>query len=126
LKKWETVYWEKRFMAKRAEKATKLGKLGLVSSLVAAMCDVAALAIMLPKWNFQEMIIDLGTVRKPIFMLAVFLAFVFGVAGFLLGLEGASHGEGKTKSLGWIGFWIGAVSAMAGIILGLLYLGYKF
>jgi hypothetical protein len=113
-------------MATRADKVVKFGKLGLIASIIAALCDAAALTVILPKWDFQEMIINLGTKRTPIAQMAIFLAVVLGITGFLMGLEAASHGEGKVRGSGWAAFWIGSISAMVGIILGLLYMGYKF
>lgn len=113
-------------MAKRAQRVVLFATLGFVLSAVAALSVAAGLAVVLPKLNLQDKILDLGTMRKPIALLAIFLSSSLGIGGFVLGLEGTSSEENKFRTIGWIGFWLGTISAMIGIVLGLLYWGYQY
>jgi hypothetical protein len=113
-------------MAKRAQRVVLFATLGFVLSAVAAISVAAGLAVILPKLNLQDKIMDLGTMRKPIAMLTIFLSVALGIGGFLLGLEGTSSEENKFRTIGWIGFWLGTISAMVGIVLGLMYWGYQY
>ncbi|NLE30171.1 MAG: hypothetical protein GX629_10935 [Phycisphaerae bacterium] len=113
-------------MAKRARKIALLGTSGFVCAMIAAFSASAGLIIVLQKLNLQEKMLDLGHVRKPMALLAIFLSVVLGAAGFLLGLEGTSSEESKIRTFGWLGFWLGTISCMIGIVLGLIYWGYQY
>jgi hypothetical protein len=106
-------------MSKQEKRARLFGRLGLLSSTLSALAVLSALIVMMPKWRSADGMFDLGTVRLPAALGSAGFAFLFGFLGFLGGLEGAAAGEGKIKSLGWVGFWVGVVGAMAGIVLGL-------
>jgi hypothetical protein len=113
-------------MAKRAQRVVLFATLGFVLSVIAAISVAAGLAVILPKLNLQDKMLDLGTMRKPIAMLTIFLSVLLGTAGFLLGLEGTGSEDNKYRTMGWIGFWLGTISAMIGIVLGLMYWGYQY
>ncbi|MFA5863866.1 MAG: hypothetical protein WC975_04175 [Phycisphaerae bacterium] len=113
-------------MSKREKRTLLFSKLGFTSSILAAGAGSAALVMMLQRWHFQDnMIVMTGKLRPLAVMAGLFLAVVLGFMGFLGSLEGAANGQGKIKSLGWLGFLIGAISAMMGIILGLCFHFYR-
>ncbi len=112
-------------MAKQEKRAKLFGKIGLLCSILAAAGVLAGLILILPKWNFAENTIDMGTRRGPLTMADLFLTFVLGVAGFLGGLEGAASEVNKIRTFGWIAFWIGVISTMAAVVMGLCFKTYS-
>ncbi len=106
-------------MAKRAKRIELYGKLGALCSIVSIAVVLSGFMFMLHRWNFQENFILLGNRSKPALMLGFAGAVMLGFLGFLGGLEGAAEGEGKTKTLGWLGFWAGAIGTVTGIILAM-------
>jgi hypothetical protein len=113
-------------MATRTQRLARFGTLGFICSLVSVINAIAGLCIILPKLNLQDKMLELGTVRKPMAILAILLAVVTGLAAFLLGLEGTTSEDRKVVTRSWIGFWVGVAGSMIGIILGLLYWGYQY
>jgi hypothetical protein len=113
-------------MGKREKRTLLFCKLGFISSILAAGAGLAALVMMLQRWQFQDnLIVMTGKLRPPLIMAGLFFAVVLGFLGFLGSLEGAANGQGKIKSLGWLGFAIGAISTMMGIILGMCFHFYR-
>jgi len=112
-------------MAKRAKKADLFGKLGFTSSMFSALGGAGALFLIVPRWGYGENLIAMGPTRASLTSLALILTFILGCFGFLAGLEGAANGEGKIKTFGWVGFWIGTIFTMVAIILGLCFKFYS-
>ncbi|NLX06697.1 MAG: hypothetical protein GXY33_16285 [Phycisphaerae bacterium] len=113
-------------MARREVKILKYTKLGLVASILAVLAALGTLVVILHEWDSAEKVIDAGRITKPIILLGAFAAIILGFPGFLLSLEGAAGLQGKWRKLGWIGFWLGAFGAMAGLVLGLWYYFWRF
>jgi len=117
-------------MAKREKRAQLFGKLGLASAAIALIGGVATLIIMAQRWSIPEgkiteSVIYMKSGRAIAVYLGLFLTFLFGVFGFLAGLEGTTSTEGQIRKLGWLAFWIGAVFTMVAIVLGLCMKAYS-
>jgi hypothetical protein len=108
-------------MAKRTKRAELFGKLGFASSMISAIGGVGTSLVILHRWNFANNIIITGGTVSTLVTLALAITFVLGAFGFVASLEGAANGEGKSKSLGWTGYWVGAVFTMVAIIMGLCF-----
>jgi hypothetical protein len=114
-------------MAKRIERAKLYNKLGLIASVIAVVLVLLSAALIIPRWNFTENIIVIQNQSKIMLLYgALFLSVVLGVAGFLGGLEGVANLDGSKRAMGWLAFWVGTLSSMAGIILGLCFKFYQF
>lgn len=123
---YEQQYCGERFMGRLDARARKFAQAGLVLSVVTWLGVVAALVLMLQKWDFQENLISVGPRRSPAILLALAGAIVCGVAGLLMSLEGPARLTDQWRGYGWVGFWLGAVGTMAAIVLGLCFHFYKF
>ncbi len=108
-------------MAKRAKRAELFGKLGFSSSMFSAIGGLGASLVILKRWSFSNNIIVTGPTVAMLIKLALGLAFLLGAFGFLASLQGAADGEGRVKTLGWTGFWVGAVFTMVAIVMGMCF-----
>jgi hypothetical protein len=112
-------------MAKQEKRARLFGKIGLLCSLMAGLGAIGGLVLIVPRWNFSENLIVMGSPRATATMITLFLTIVLGIGGFLGGLEGAVSEDKKIRSFGWIAFWIGVISTMLAVVLGLCFRSYS-
>lgn len=113
-------------MTKGEKRARKFTKLSLIFSTASFLGAVVAIAAIIKKWRPEENIIDAGDLMKPLIMAALAGCCVFGVAGFLLALEGLGKTRDKWQRYGWMGFWLGAASATVGVILAVVFFVLKY
>ena len=114
-------------MAKREKKTRVYTQLGLAGSIISLLGGLVVFAAMFRRWDFINSVILMpqGSPRAMAVIIGLLVSIPLGFLGFLLGLEGVSHSDGKIKFMGWAAFWIGAISAMAGIILALCFYFYR-
>jgi len=112
-------------MARAELRARRFMKFGLSASIVGCLGAIAAFGMMIQKWDFQENLIISGHRRTPMIMLALMVGIVCGFAGFLMSLEGAAVLKGRLRTYGWLGFWLGALGALAGLVLAVCFGFFK-
>jgi len=109
-------------VARVKRRSIVMAKFGFALSVIAAVAVIAVFVLMIPRWDFAEMVINMRSkLRMGLIMLGVVGAVLPGFAALLMGLEGAAECQGRQKTMGWFGFVLGAVTCMAGIILGLCF-----
>lgn len=112
-------------MARVRRRSIQMAKAGFGLSIFAAVAAMGAFILMARHWDFGEMTISMGNLRQLGIMLALVCAVPSGFAALLMGLEGAAECQGRTKTAGWVGFALGTIACMIGIILSLCFVFYR-
>ena len=112
-------------MARVRRRSIQMAKAGFGLSIFAAVAALGTFILMAKYWHFGDMTIAMGKIRQLAIMLALACTVLSGFAALLMGLEGAAECQGRTKTAGWVGFALGAIACMIGIILSLCFLFYK-
>lgn len=99
--------------------------LGLICGAVAIVAAGVTLAIMLPSWAMSDKVIDLGTVRKPLFLIGTLIGVVLGAFAMWPAHDATDDKDEKVRKLGWYGFFAGAAGCMMCIAWGVFYMAFK-
>ncbi len=121
-----TCFFGDWLMAKKEKRAELFSKLGLIGVILAVIGVLAGMVIILPRWNSQQnIIVIVNPTKQMMIQLTLLISVLCGFLGFLGCLEGAAYMDGRRRAISWAGFWVGTITTMAGIILGLCFWGYK-
>jgi len=113
-------------VARVRRRSMTMAKTGFALAIVSGVSALLAAVFIGQKWNMGDMRIEpMQSLRQTAILATLAVAVVGGFAALLMGLEGAAECQGRLKTMGWIGFAVGALACMAGIVLGLAFKFYR-